>query len=112
MSVRRLARRLVMVMAMLAVGVASACGPLPRLDPVPQSEQNDISVLGLKNVRFWGDEVTPQMIADGLASYDRERAYATATGHPGPMPPAYYLAISGGGENGAFGAGLLVGWTA
>lgn len=112
MSVRRLARRLVMAMAMLAVGVASACGPLPRLDPVPQSEQNDISVLGLKNVRFWGDEVTPQMIADGLASYDRERAYATATGDPGPMPPAYYLAISGGGENGAFGAGLMVGWTA
>lgn len=33
-------------------------------------------------------------------------------GDPGPLPPAYYLAISGGGENGASGAGLLVGWTA
>jgi predicted acylesterase/phospholipase RssA len=27
------------------------------------------------------------------------------------MPPANYLAISGGGENGAYGAGLLIGWT-
>jgi hypothetical protein len=28
------------------------------------------------------------------------------------LPPVNFLAISGGGENGAFGAGLLVGWTA
>ncbi len=30
----------------------------------------------------------------------------------GPLPPAVFLAISGGGDNGAFGAGLLNGWTA
>ena len=29
-----------------------------------------------------------------------------------PMPPASFLAVSGGGDNGAFGAGLLNGWTA
>ena len=28
------------------------------------------------------------------------------------MPTAYLLSLSGGGDNGAFGAGLLVGWTA
>jgi predicted acylesterase/phospholipase RssA len=27
------------------------------------------------------------------------------------MPPVNFLAVSGGGDNGAFGAGLLVGWT-
>ena len=32
-------------------------------------------------------------------------------GPHGPLPPAAYLAISGGGDNGAFGAGLLSGWT-
>ena len=32
-------------------------------------------------------------------------------GTAGPLPPAAYLAISGGGDNGAFGAGLLNGWT-
>jgi hypothetical protein len=108
----RLIRRLIALISTLAVITASACGPLARVDPVPQSEQGDITVLGLKDVRYWGDEVTPQMIATGIDSFRRERAYATATGHPGPLPPAYYLAISGGGENGAFGAGLLVGWTA
>lgn len=109
---RRLSRRFMALIAMAAAFAVSGCGPLDRLDPVPQSKLDDVSVVGLSDVRYRGDEVTPQMIADGLASYRREREYATATGDHGPVPPAYYLAISGGGENGAFGAGLLVGWTA
>jgi predicted acylesterase/phospholipase RssA len=112
MSEKQWRRRFTALLAIVLVLTVSACGPLPRMNPVPQSEQDDITVLGLKDVRYWGDEVTPQMIADGLAAYRRERDYATATGHSGPLPPAYYLAVSGGGENGAFGAGLLVGWTA
>ena len=28
-----------------------------------------------------------------------------------PLPPVSFLAISGGGDDGAFGAGLLLGWT-
>jgi predicted acylesterase/phospholipase RssA len=44
---------------------------------------------------------------------DRERAVlASNGGNPERLPPADYLAISGGGDDGAFGAGLLVGWTA
>jgi hypothetical protein len=98
--------------ALLVVAWLTSCGPLHRMPAVPQTQQADITVLGLKDVRFWGDEVTPQMIEGGLAAYRREQAYAASTGHAGPLPPAYYVAISGGGENGAFGAGLLVGWTA
>jgi hypothetical protein len=108
----RLINSFIALISMLAVITVSACGPLPRVDAVPQSEQDDITVLGLKDVRYWGDEVTPQMIATGLESVRREQAYAISTDHTGPLSPAYYLAISGGGENGAFGAGLLVGWTA
>ncbi len=100
------------LLALLAAATASACGPLFRMPPVPQSQQGDISVLGLSDIRYWGDEVTPQLMAEAVASYLRERDYAAANGHLGPLPPAYYLAVSGGGENGAFGAGLLVGWTA
>jgi hypothetical protein len=105
-------RILFFLAALIAVVALVACGPLHRLPPVPQAQENDITVLGLKDVRYWGDEVTPPMIRDGLAAYQREQAYAASTGHIGPLPPAYYLAISGGGENGAFGAGLLVGWSA
>jgi predicted patatin/cPLA2 family phospholipase len=104
---------LVRLVGLLTLCCLPACGPLSRLNAVPQHHEDDITVLGgLHDARFWGDEVTPAMIADGIESYRRERAYATATGHPGPLSPASYLAISGGGENGAFGAGLLIGWTA
>jgi hypothetical protein len=32
-------------------------------------------------------------------------------GHSGELPPLNVLAVSGGGDNGAFGAGLLCGWS-
>jgi hypothetical protein len=40
-------------------------------------------------------------------SWERERAYL----HTQTLPPTSYLAISGGGDNGAFTAGFLNGWT-
>ena len=48
-----------------------------------------------------------------MDSVARERAYLSASGYQGStLPPADFLAISGGGEDGAFGAGVLVGWSA
>jgi predicted acylesterase/phospholipase RssA len=98
--------------AALALLVTAACALPVRLDAVPAPEANSVTVLGMKDIRYWGDESSPAMIREGIASYHRELAYWRETGHQGPLPPANYLAISGGGENGAFGAGLLVGWTA
>ena len=48
---------------------------------------------------------------DMFESWKRGEAYRRSQGYAGPVPPAAYLAISGGGDNGAFGAGLLAGWT-
>ena len=49
---------------------------------------------------------------DYLASLERERAVLRAQGWTGDdMPPASLLVISGGGDGGAFGAGVLNGWT-
>jgi predicted acylesterase/phospholipase RssA len=42
----------------------------------------------------------------------REKAHLAAAGHTGALPTAEFLAISGGGADGAFTAGLLNGWTA
>ncbi len=101
--IARLMRGFCALIAALGLVTSAACAPLFRMPPVPQSQQSDISVLGLNDAWYWGDEVTPRMIADGLASYRRERDYATAHGHPGPLPPAYYLAISGGGKTARLG---------
>lgn len=87
------------------------CKPLPRLNAVPAQDASNVSVLGLSDIRYWGDENSPQFPQEGKASYQRELAAFRSAGHTGPLPPADFLAISGGGENGAFGAGLLVGWT-
>jgi len=45
-------------------------------------------------------------------SWKRERAYLASQDSDGPLPPTAFLAISGGGDQGAFGAGILCGWTA
>lgn len=87
-------RRRAVLLVWFFVMTLSGCGPLPRLSPPPRPEESDVSVLGLKDVRYWGDEVTPQTIATGLDSVRREREYWKATGHTGPLPPAYYLARS------------------
>jgi hypothetical protein len=66
----------------------------------------------MPGVRFWGDEGSPALLQGATDSIAREKAYLASTGITGALPPANFLAISGGGENGAFGAGLLLGWTA
>ena len=64
---------------------------------------------GIPDARFWGDE-WPTFPSERLkkftdADFQREFSGVYNTQHN-------YLAISGGGANGAFGAGLLLGWTA
>jgi predicted acylesterase/phospholipase RssA len=52
------------------------------------------------------------MLRVAAESDDRERAMLLTTGRPAEhLPPADFLGISGGGDLGAFGAGLLIGWT-
>jgi hypothetical protein len=79
----------------------TACAPLPRLHAVPADEQDRVTVFGMTEIRYWGDSEPSSLTQDGLAALARERANWAATGHAGPLPPANYLAISGGGENGA-----------
>jgi predicted acylesterase/phospholipase RssA len=42
----------------------------------------------------------------------KEQQWLASHGQTGELPPTYFLAISGGGDNGAYGAGFLNGWTA
>jgi hypothetical protein len=99
--------------AMGAALLASSCTTPSRLEAVPASmelqAQPDIDIPNDK-VRFF-PERDPQDFEQMLAeSWDRERAFL----HLSPtdrLPPAAYLSISGGGQDGAFSAGLLNGWT-
>jgi hypothetical protein len=88
----------------------SACAGPERLSAVPQSDIKKATVLGISNARYFVDEAS-EMLDEGRKANEREAAYHASRGHRGPLPPANFLAVSGGGEDGAFGAGLLVGWS-
>ena len=92
------------VWLLLIVGCA---GP-DRLNAVPQSLTEQTTVLGIPNARFWADKQGPAMVREGMDAVARERS---ALASDAKLPPANFLALSGGSDNGAFGAGLLVGWS-
>lgn len=79
---------------------------------VPAQDTTRAEIPGIPNARYWVDADVEPFVRDAIASARREQAYLVRTGHQGPLPPINFLAISGGGDDGAFGAGLLVGWSA
>ena len=98
------ARMMVRLLALLLLAFAAACGQAPRLPAPPASEAERIVVLGVPNARFWPDLSPGPMVEEARLMAARRRAAGTEG-------RADFLAISGGGDNGAFGAGLMVGWT-
>jgi predicted patatin/cPLA2 family phospholipase len=93
-----------------AFTILSACSDLGRGTPVPRSERRNAIVLGLRNARFFVDE--PEAISAEQEQALVREAKSLGVSRGGILPTAHYLALSGGGDKGAFGAGLLVGWTA
>lgn len=100
---------------LLAVGLAAtACSHPDRLPAVPRVDTARAQPLGIPNARFFADDDVTPMIQEAMRSLDREMAVLRSEGkNPtrANLPTAYYLAVSGGGDNGAFGAGLLNGWS-
>ncbi len=89
----------------------SGCSTPQRMPAVPQAQmaRADLGLLG--PVRFLAARDPKPFADEAIAALHKEQAWLASHGHRGPLPPAYYLAVSGGGDNGAFGAGLLNGWT-
>jgi len=88
--------------------IAQGCVSLPERNPLPEDKYAESRVLGVSNIRFWSDEAYPGASVFLNASPDELRSMFPALAER----ELHFLAISGGGENGAFGAGLLNGWTA
>jgi predicted patatin/cPLA2 family phospholipase len=87
----------------------AGCGNLPR-NPPPAQQVMDATVPQFPNVRAWSAKPSPEMERDLAASFAQESAAEFPPG-PGGVVSYSHLALSGGGANGAFGAGLLNGWT-
>jgi hypothetical protein len=104
------AMRRLWLLSLLVLGLAG-CGNIARLDPPPLAATETLPILGLPNARFWLDGEPVPLAREWLVMQDRQVA-ALPPAARGRLPPANMLALSGGGDNGAFGAGLMVGWTA
>lgn len=84
------------------------CAYAPPRTPLPEALSAQAEIPGFPDIRYWGDE-TPPTFREWL-EFPNE---TFRTRFAGIMSrPHDYLLISGGGGDGAFGAGLLVGWTA
>ncbi len=113
-SVRRSNRpprgRVHAVVFAICVSLLSACSSLDRGSPVPPGDKHDVTVLGIPNARLFVDQ--PEAISAEQERAILREARTLGIGRGGSLPTAYLLSLSGGGDNGAFGAGLLAGWTA
>jgi predicted patatin/cPLA2 family phospholipase len=89
--------------------ILTGCASVPERHPLPPEYTLTATIPGIPEARFWGDE-WPKFSMDKFDTYtdaDFREELSAMYGKPHA-----YLAISGGGSNGAFGAGLLLGWTA
>jgi predicted acylesterase/phospholipase RssA len=108
MTMRSPARR--QFFALGASAALAGCASPERLDAVPRARTLQATVLGLPNERF--------LPGEGIGPFERE-VMTTLTrgqelrGAPRGIynKPLNLLAVSGGGEDGAYGAGLLCGWS-
>ena len=85
----------------------AACASLPR-NPVPLGLESDATVVGMgENIRFWGDVPPPDVDAMAKEKWAQVRASHRQLPRENGRPVVSFLAISGGGADGAFGAGVL-----
>jgi predicted acylesterase/phospholipase RssA len=105
LALRVAALALLVLLILLSVG---ACAQLDRLPAVAVADTDRARVNGISEARFLAGD-TAALTAFGRRLHEREIRYFSSLGRP--VPPESLLAISGGGDNGAFGAGVLVGWS-
>jgi predicted acylesterase/phospholipase RssA len=89
------------------------CGFARTRQPLPPYYMDEARVVGLPDVRGYGDAPDESLKQSAVESVRQE--LAAQPGKPAGVfatPTVDILALSGGGADGAFGAGLLCGWTA
>lgn len=101
---------LFIILSVFAISILiSGCAKTYTRTPLPQSLEDQIRVVGfedVKGLRAWADEPNEEFNQAAVLSIKREVQASTEIGDE-----VYYLAISGGGADGAYGVGLLNGWS-
>jgi hypothetical protein len=110
---RRPGKWVVRAISVVLPAIIQACATLPRLEPVPESLTEDAVVPGIPDSRLWLDRDISSFVQMAIQGLARESASQLEAGlSEDSVVPVNVLAISGGGDNGAFAAEVLSGWTA
>lgn len=99
-------RHLLLNVCILSALLISGCATHKR-NPLPEEYGDIAQIPYIVDARFWGD-TRPTGIKDHLATV---KAQIRENDPEAIFESIDYLAISGGGADGAYGAGLLTGWT-
>jgi hypothetical protein len=84
----------------------SSCVSIQRDAPAPAPHNyTQAQIQGFEQIRFWGDEIPPYLNA--MIAH-QQRALAA---NPAFNERLDIVALSGGGSDGAYGAGFMKGWT-
>jgi hypothetical protein len=102
------AASLVLACLMVMVTLAQGCAVVRPRAPLPEALEDKVEVPGFPGVRAWGDEISECLMQSARDSICQERS---AYGNAVYRKPVTFLALSGGGSDGAFGVGVLYGWT-
>ena len=90
-----------------------ACGQSVTRNALPEALVDQANPLGIPGLRTWGDSLSKQEM-EGFAAGNAARLKAMFGRElaAGENPPTlHFLGLSGGGQWGAFGAGVLKAWT-
>lgn len=99
-------------MAVVLSALLAACGTVMLRDGVPDAHLSLVAQAGGQpGLRSWGDEVPSDFLGEVRRRLPNMPNLAQSAKKVGGRPVIEYLALSGGGGDGAFGAGLLTGWT-
>jgi hypothetical protein len=93
---------------LILLSALAGCAVLRPHSPPPPKYEALVEIPGMPGIRAWGDGYSEAFQKDAIESVRQEQRAGLF--HEGDK--VSILAISGGGGDGAFGAGLLYGWTA
>jgi hypothetical protein len=108
-SVIRAFVRLALLLPVAFVVATAGCASLTR-NPVPVDQMASAQVPGMPGVRGWGGE-TSHWLQEDLVQSARDEREDVVPRNPDGSRYYHVLTLSGGGAQGAFGAGFLYGWT-
>ena len=102
-------RKFVQLLPLVLTLLIAGCSVTPDRNPPPAASEEPARVTGMPSgIRFWGDSPFPDQWLDQVVEdYTKQLLERGQL----ELSSANYLVLSGGAEDGAFGAGILVGWT-